>query len=257
MKKHKHFSRIMVTHFIKFGLRSSSFLTCLIIYIFQKINNPSFNIYENKPLLLAFGISWLIILIDMMLRLFPSKIESKGCQKIFKRNYMPNVSNNENIKQNNMPIILIAISWIGLNGIIAALYYLGIIDKSLLLIIGLAYSVCDLICILFFCPFQTWYMKNKCCTTCRIYNWDYFMMCTPLIFVINFLDMQIYDYLILIVLLVSIIILIKWEVVHKLHPERFVEETNVNLKCTNCKEKLCTHKKQLRSFLKKYKHLLK
>ena len=24
-------------------------------------------------------------------------------------------------------------------------------------------------------------MHNRCCTTCRIYDWDYLMLCTPLL----------------------------------------------------------------------------
>ena len=64
------------------------------------------------------------------------------------------------------------------------LYFLNVIDLGIVVIISLAFSVCDLICILFFCPFQTWMMHNRCCTTCRIYNWDFAMMFTPLIFIV-------------------------------------------------------------------------
>jgi hypothetical protein len=62
----------------------------------------------------------------------------------------------------------------------------GILDDGIMILLCSAYSICDIICILFFCPFQTWFMKNKCCSTCRIYNWDYAMMFTPLFFVLEF-----------------------------------------------------------------------
>ena len=35
------------------------------------------------------------------------------------------------------------------------------------------------ICILFYCPFQMWFLKNRCCVNCRIYNWDYAFLFTP------------------------------------------------------------------------------
>ena len=93
------------------------------------------------------------------------------------------------------------------------------------------------ICILFFCPFQTWFMKNKCCGSCRIYNWDYAMMFTPLFFV-----RENYAWSLLVL---SIALLVRWEVTFYLHPERFSENTNEYLMCRNCTERLCAHKKQL------------
>jgi hypothetical protein len=53
------------------------------------------------------------------------------------------------------------------------------------------------------------------------------------------------------------LLLVKWEYLYHKHPERFTENTNRSLACSNCKEKLCFHKRQLRSFLKKQKELLK
>ena len=47
-------------------------------------------------------------------------------------------------------------------------------------------------------------------------------------------------------LLASVILLVRWEITVWKYPERFSENTNAYLKCTNCTEKLCVHKKQLR-----------
>ena len=74
-------------------------------------------------------------------------------------------------------------------------------------------------CILFFCPFQTWFLKNKCCSTCRIYNWDYAMMFTPLFFV-----RRPYTWSLLVL---SVALLARWEITFFRYPERFSEETNV------------------------------
>ena len=180
----------------------------------------------------------------MLIRFFPSKLESMGCQKQFEKNYIPNNSNKEIVfKKKPFTTRIVLISWILLNAIFGILYYLNIFDKGILLLISFAYGVCDMICILFFCPFQTWIMKNKCCTTCRIYNWDFAMMFTPLIFIPS-----VYTYSLV---LISLILLFKWELYYHKYPERFMENTNLSLHCENCKEKLCHHKKQLRYFMKK------
>ena len=119
---------------------------------------------------------------------------------------------------------------------------LGILDDGIMILISGAYSVCDIICILFFCPFQTWFMKNKCCSACRIYNWDYAMMFTPLFFVKRFYAWSL--------LVLSFALLVRWEITFYRHPERFSENTNDYLQCKNCTEKLCAHKKQLHTLWK-------
>ena len=131
--------------------------------------------------------------------------------------------------------------------IIAALYFTHIIDAGILILIALAYSVCDMICILFFCPFQTWFLKNKCCGTCRIYNWDFAMMFTPLALVPHPFTWSLFG--------LGLALVIHWEVTHARHPERFYEETNCSLSCANCQERLCAHKKQLRGLHKKLREL--
>ncbi len=41
------------------------------------------------------------------------------------------------------------------------------------------YFLCDYVCILIYCPFQSHIMHNKCCVNCRIYGWGHFMIFTP------------------------------------------------------------------------------
>ena len=48
-------------------------------------------------------------------------------------------------------------------------------------------------------------------------------------------------------LLLSAALLARWEITFYLHPERFSENTNDYLRCQNCTEKLCAHKKQLKT----------
>jgi hypothetical protein len=86
-------------------------------------------------------------------------------------------------------------------------------------------------------------MKNKCCVTCQIYNWDYPMMFLPLIFIPNFYTWSLLG--------LSLALVIEWEILKKLYPERFLERTNCSLSCENCREKLCSHKTSLKRFLSK------
>ena len=156
-------------HYVKLVLRSILFVGALILYILNFAISKEFMHYMY--LFLA-GV-WALYAIEILLRLFPSKIESPGCQKQFKKNYIP--INNDS-KPNVQPwkrTFIVFLFWIVLNGIIGVLYFMGLITQKILILISLAYGVCDMICILFFCPFQTWIMKNRCCTTCRIYNWDF------------------------------------------------------------------------------------
>lgn len=242
-------SKTSTMHYIKLVFRSLLFICALIIYIINKIRNATspFGGLEHQPFILSF--IWIVFVSEMILRFFPSKLESMGCEKQFKHNFKPTGKTEaKNISWKATLSIIVA--WTILNGLIGVLYYTAVIDEGILLLISLAYSACDMICILFFCPFHTWFMKNKCCVTCRIYNWDYAMMFTPLIFIDDWFYRSI--------LICALLLLIRWEITYKLYPERFSENTNASLSCANCTEKLCHHKKQLKSFLnnnKAYLHL--
>ena len=246
-KKKFKLSVISALHYYKLIFRSVFFIAALVIYIVGKLKNSenSFGGLEDSPVVLS--VIGIVFLVEMLLRFFPSRVESMGCQKQFPRNYSP-TEHTDKPKRFDKSVLFVALFWVALNGVIAALYYLEVIDAGILVLISLAYSVCDMICILFFCPFQTWFMKNKCCGSCRIYNWDYAMMFTPLVFVPNILARGLFA--------VAFILLLVWEITAFLHPERFSPATNDCLSCANCKEKLCHHKRQLRHFLRKNKHLL-
>lgn len=242
-------SHISIIHYIKLIFRSCLFVAAMILYVANRVGEPNGLIInpEHRPFIFIF--IWFVFVIEMFFRFFPSRVESMGCQKQFKRSFSPTkikAEKNEQNKQNKSALI-VAVLWFMLNGIIGGLHHFSIIDDGILVLICLAFSVCDMICILFFCPFQTLIMKNKCCTSCRIYNWDYAMMFTPLIFTKDIFAISI--------LFFAIILLIRWEITAQIHPERFSERTNDSLSCANCQEKLCSHKKQLRHFLASNKNI--
>lgn len=246
MNKRKKISKIMLMHYWKLVYRSLLFFSALSIYIYNRIHHTdsSFSGFDENPFVL--GIIWIIFVVEMLLRFLPSSWESMGCQKQFKKNYhSTDISTDKANRTPDIRTLTVLAAWLALNGFIGILFYTHRIDQGILLLISLAYSVCDMICILFFCPFQTWFLKNRCCTTCRIYNWDFAMMFTPLIFV-NTLYAKTLVFL-------SMALLIRWEYLIYRYPERFAENTNHSLSCIECQEKLCHHKSQLKTFWKSQK----
>ncbi len=234
-------SKISIYHYIRLIIRSAAFLVLLYYYIFYKVRDgiDIYTLLQKYPI--AFNVIFVMFIVEMLLRFFPSSFESPGCQKQFKRNYVKTGKTAIDI-QDNHGVMLVALLWIGVNCLFGACYMFGVFDDGIMILLCAFYSVCDLICILFFCPFQSWILRNKCCCTCRIYNWDYAMMFTPLFFINRW-----YGWILLVM---AFFLMVKWEIVFYFHPERFSEATNGYLGCANCKEKLCVHKTQLNTLWK-------
>ncbi len=231
-------SAVMIVHYFELTFRSILFVIIFSLWIYNQISYdmPISSRFAEHPVILA--IFWILFFADMVFRLFPSPIRSPGCQKQFARNFQETGEKSPIISDNNATM-LVAMVWIILNALIGALHVIRVLNDDFMLVLSSAYSVCDLICILFFCPFQTWFLKNRCCVTCRIYNWDFAMMFTPLFFVPNPYTWSLLG--------MAVILLIRWEITFYLHPERFAENTNRYLSCAECTEKLCRHKKQLQT----------
>ena len=240
-KRRIRLTTVSTLHYVRLVYRSALFVALAVSYLLFRLNRgePLTLQLKQRPIILA--VILVVFVIEMILRFFPSRLESPGCQQQFYRNYQKS-GRTEILIQDNNSVILIVLVWIVFNGAFGALYMAGVFDDGIMLLLCSAYSVCDMICILFFCPFQSWFMKNKCCGTCRIYNWDYAMMFTPLFFVRSPYTWSL--------LALSVALLVRWEITFFRHPERFSENTNDYLKCQNCTEKLCTHKRQLRTLWK-------
>ena len=234
----RRISVVSTLHYVRLVYRSVLFLLLLISYIRYRSSGGDeiTTLMERIPVLLV--VTWAIFVGEMIFRFFPSRFESPGCQKQFARNYIKTGSTEIVIPDNNATV-LVALIWIVFNGFFGSLHMAGVLDDGIMILLCSAYSVCDVICILFFCPFETWFLKNKCCSVCRIYNWDYAMMFTPLFFVRRDYTWSL--------LMLSVALLVRWEVTFYRHPERFSEKTNDYLRCANCTEKLCAHKKQLKT----------
>lgn len=245
-KEKRKISHISAMHFVKLAIRLALAVTVLVLYIVNKAWKTDTMLGSKTTDLVLLSIIFGMFLIEITLRFFPSRLESMGCQKQFKRNFRA-TDDTVPHKQSWKKTLIVVVFWVALNAVIGTLYFCKVIDEGVLIIISLAYSVCDMICILFFCPFQMWIMKNKCCGTCRMYNWDFVMMFTPLIFIMNFFTWGL--------VVASLALLLEWEIIYRKHPERFTENTNQSLSCANCKEKLCYHKKHIRKFIRTNLHI--
>ena len=232
----RRISVVSAWHYFRLVYRSILFLLLLVGYLQYRLRDglDVTSRLESRPSILV--VTWAVFVVEMVFRFFPSRYESPGCQKQFACNYIKSGSTDIDIPDNNATV-LVALVWIVFNGAFGALHMAGVLDDGIMILLCSAYSVCDMVCILFFCPFQTWFLKNKCCSACRIYNWDYAMMFTPLFFVRRSYAWSL--------LALSVALLVRWEITFFLHPERFSEKTNEYLRCKNCTEKLCGHKKQL------------
>ena len=242
MSNRKKLNVVNTVHYVRLVYRSVLFILLVIGYIRFRLYSKASIIESLEKIPVIIYVTWAVFVVEMIFRFFPSKYESPGCQKQFARNYIKS-GNTDIVIADNNATVLVALVWIVFNGIFGALHMAGILDDGIMILLCSLYSICDVICILFFCPFQTWFLKNKCCCACRIYNWDYAMMFTPLFFV-----QKTYTWSLL---ALSVALLIRWEITIYVHPERFSEKTNEYLRCANCTEKLCTHKKQLQSLWEK------
>lgn len=237
-------TKMFKRYLIKFFIRIIIFLCVLFVYLFNKdlllelITTPIR--YGITPL----HIIWLIFVIMMLVHLFPKDSLTMALLKAEKKKYetIENYSELDLYKylQNqNFRAWLVMLSWLLLNSVFGLLYAFKFIDEADLYMLTVFYFLCDYICILIYCPFQSHIMKNKCCVNCRIYDWGHFMMFTPMVFIRSFYTWSLF--------FLSCIVLIRWELIYARHPERFWSGSNKNSQCLHCKDKTCQLKNNIKN----------
>ena len=201
--------------------------------VFEPLKKGMF--FKNFGLL---HILWLIWVIDMLAQLFPIKKKlALGSIKLFPQYFRPirEKINYNALKKHAVTTAKAAywvmLLWCSLIAAIGVLYFKNIIGDIGLFVISILFYICDLICVLIWCPFRLM-MRTRCCTTCRIFNWDHLMMFSPMIFINGFYARSL-------VILAGLVWLV-WEITCAVYPERFWEQTNEALRCANCTDKLCT-----------------
>lgn len=185
-----------------------------------------------------FHLLWLVWVVDMVQQLIPSRhFIALGSQKNFRAWFRPGREGSSSpalkayIRSTTKSAYLVFLLWAVVVGTIGFLYRKGTLDAAAVFLISVFFYVCDLICVLVWCPFRLM-MGTRCCTTCRIFNWDHLMMFSPLSFIPGFYTRSL--------ALLAFIVWLTWELSVLLHPERFWEQSNEALKCSQCTGKLCT-----------------
>ncbi len=213
-------------------------LLTILLFIFDKEEFVVITGWEFFKGFSPLHVLWGIWVWDMILQLTPIKAHiSIGSQKQFSSLFKPikEKINYKNLKQymidTTNSAYKVMILWVVLNVVIGILYINGAIDVATVFLISVFFYVCDLICVLIFCPFRL-IMKNKCCTTCRIFNWDHLMMFAPMIMVKGFYSWTL--------VFLAFVIFLVWEICVFTYPERFWENSNMALRCSECTDKLCT-----------------
>ena len=240
-------SRETAFHIFKFIYRLLMLLSVAAILIVGAVigsDEPFIN--EKAGAAVVYSVST-VFTIEMIARLLPIKLfESIGTVKHYKRYYSPRKTETPTdrkifYKRSFREIAPVAVFWVLLNGIFVILLKLSLIGESVMILLSLIFGVGDLVCVLFVCPFKLM-MKNRCCSSCRIYNWDMLFLVTPLIFTRNAAF--------ILPISLAFVIFLLWEVSFYLHPERFYPEGNGRLLCAECREKQCLHHKRFFAFLR-------
>jgi len=231
-------SKLRRSYILRLVLRCMVFVACVLIYIFR----PQWlGIIEGDRFFREFSvvhILWAVWVIDMIQQLIPVKNHIPlGSQKHLRQRFRPVLEkfNSQALRQyivsTTKSAYKVFVIWAVLTGALGVLYYFKILTAQHLFLISVAFYVCDLICVLIWCPFRL-LMRTRCCTTCRIFNWDHLMMFTPMLFVGSVFSVSLVG--------LAFGVWVVWELCVMLYPERFWEQTNEALRCSNCTDKLCT-----------------
>ena len=233
------YTKSLRNYIVKFAIRIITFLFIAILYL---TNKPLMYELMTQPVWMGvtpIHVLWLGFMLMMLGHIFPVKKFPMALLKIKKHTYQEQEDYSElellkYVQDQNAKAWKVMLIWLSFNAIFGMLYLFNVIDITDLLMLTVFYFLCDYICILLFCPFQTGIMKNRCCVNCRIYDWGHFMMFTPMLFIKNFFSWSLF--------FTSIVVLIKWEITYAKHPERFYSGSNKRLQCANCTDKICQFK---------------
>lgn len=235
-------TRMLKRYTLNFLFRGVIFVSIFALYIFDKPLMQRLMEYPIYKGINPLHVLWFIFMGLMIAHLFPSEKLSMALRKGQQQHYIEAEGYDELellkfVQDQNGKAWKVMLIWLSLNAVIGILYLSGKVDDTDLLMITVFFFLSDYICILFFCPFQTFIMKNRCCVNCRIYDWGHFMMFTPMLFIKGWYTWSLF--------FTSLIVLIKWEIVYAKHPERFWSGSNKKIQCKNCGDKTCQIKNMI------------
>ena len=217
---------------IRLILRISLFVVGLRYYLAGTLENITQFRFFSPPSWLH--VLWFALFLEMLIQFIPALDEQIGPGKQYARHLKPRPflqhRLEEQTKKDNRGAAITMVTWLTVNGIFGLLHLMGRLETGTMLMLSLFFYISDLICVLIWCPFQ-YINKNRCCVTCRIYNWGFFMLYLPCAFVPGFFTRSLFA--------TSVAILLWWEYQHYRHPERFWEGSNASLNCAHCTDKMC------------------
>jgi len=174
---------------------------------------------------------WIILTISILPTIIPNRKIPIGGRKHFAYSYKPTGRPAVETAPNK-GILISAISWLAIiAALIAALAISGRLSPQIILLLALGLTIVDYVFILFICPFRVLFMKNRCCATCRIHNWDHLMICAPMAVFPGFFSISLG--------LLALAAFAIWEIAARRRPHYFISKTNANLNCVNCNDKMC------------------
>lgn len=184
-----------------------------------------------------YTILFVYFLIDSLEVILPVLNKSIYSSKMSKRMYIDRENYNKTqlrtdvLKNNKRALIIFLIYTIAI--LIVGFSYLHFewFTESYMYLIFFAINFGDYFCILVWCPFRKIFLKNTCCNTCRISNWDRWMKVSILLFIPNIFTISIN--------IIAFSIFIYWEYNHLTYPERFYRVSNKRLLCSYCDKDKC------------------
>lgn len=228
-------------HYVhKFWVRLAIFIGVGVAYLLDRTALDFTAQGAGLRLLTPANVLWVFMMCAILAHLNPKSGLTAGCMKQYADRFVPVEKEcdrgrlRRHVKKQDRAALGVFIIWCSINLGFGLLYHVGILTVSELVLLCALYYVSDLVCVLFFCPFQYFMMHNRCCVTCRIFAWGAWMMTAPLLLVPHIYAIGL--------VLAGTLVLICWEVRYRRYPERFSEQTNELLQCGNCREKLCRYK---------------
>lgn len=228
--------KVIDIHTKKLILRSLLLIGSILLYM---INGSFFLSIVNFNIIFHLGIKlyhliWFLLMLEMLFVLIPSLNRYVSCGKCFEHHHLPAEKYDQHQVINHIRIYnkrarLTFVLWMSFIIVIALLYTFKLLTTMQIILFVVFLYFLDHVFITVWCPIKAFLIKNKCCTSCRIYNWGHAMMFSPLIVIPSFWTYTL--------ILLAVIILLYWEYSVYKYPERFLEIANKNLQCSYCEMK--------------------
>lgn len=221
---------------IKFTIALCFLINTFIIVVFYPNYIPLLEPY-------LFPVFFIYFILDSFSIIFPFWNNDIYSSKMTKRMYIERENYNiETLKapkkRNNIKALIIFMLYVSMIISIAFLYnYFSWFNRGIIYLLFFGINLGDYFCILIWCPFRELFLKNTCCNTCRISNWDRLMKVSILLIIPNFYTLTIN--------VIALVIFLYWEYQHQFHTERFYRVSNKRLLCSSCNIKTCKTKKGL------------